>query len=99
MSMEPVEEASVVSEHKEEENASSVGSNDKKPRDQTKRIIIPESALMADPVYVDPTRATATIMRLDNRTAYGKAYYPWILMFSGAMMWGCLMAVSLTWGE
>ena len=61
--MEPVEEASVVSEHKEEEKASSVGSNDKKTRDQTKRIIIPESALMAEPVYVDPTRAAfATTM-------------------------------------
>ena len=48
--------------------------------------------------YVDEKRATAEVMRLDNRTAYGKAYYPWALMVSGAIMWGCLMMLSLNWG-
>ena len=49
-------------------------------------------------IYVDPTRASAPMMRLDNRTAYGKGYYPWTLMISGAIMWGCLMGLSLAWG-
>ena len=48
-------------------------------------------------IYVNEKRGSAEVMRLDNRTAYGKAYYPWLLMFSAAMMWGCLMAVSLSW--
>ena len=50
-------------------------------------------------IYIDEKRGSAKMMRLDNRTAYGKAYYPWILLFSGAIMWGACMALSVTFGD
>ena len=50
-------------------------------------------------VYMDPKRATAERIRLDNRTGYGKPYMGWTLMFSGAVLWGALMGVSLTFGS
>ena len=50
-------------------------------------------------IYVDETRASGNIIRLDNRTNPGKWWMPWGLMVSGAMCWFALMEVSLSWGE
>ena len=46
-------------------------------------------------IYINRHRGSADIMRLDNRTAYGKPYYPWVLMITGTIMWVILMGISL----
>ena len=51
-------------------------------------------------IYVDETRASAEVMRLDDRQLYGKCYYPWMItVIFGGILLALMMSLSLNWGE